>query len=62
MESGSTTKVFLDSLAPDDTALVEMHLRDVSGFEAVNGFGKLFARSLIFDVFDGSEVCLEGKD
>jgi hypothetical protein len=58
----SATKILLDGFAPDSTSLIEVHLRSVASFQAIDGFGKLFSEPLVFDVLDGVQVGLECED
>jgi hypothetical protein len=56
------TKILLHCLPPNSPTLIEMHLGHVASFQAINSFGELFAQSFIFDVLDGVQIGLEGKD
>lgn len=58
----SAPQVFLDRCSPFASTFVEVHFRNITVLQAVDGLGKFLAQTFFLDLPDRIHVGLEGED
>jgi hypothetical protein len=58
----SAAEVPFDCFAPYGATFVKMHLWGIPFFQSIDGLGKLFPKTLVFDFLDWIQIGLEGKN